>query len=191
MSNIKKDFLKRLIAKFDTERKELDGTPLTSSKYDLDEEGRSLRHLGAPKITKGETHKAGTPQPPSQKTIFVDKNNLLNISGWFQNKDVDVSFVPGGKNKGKIVLNKKYGPRKAGSTVENITYSGKPAKGKYPVEIFSSHSPLGSSGRPVITKDGEVGGIHFGDKIIKVKEFDKKEGGRIERNPYNYQSKVI
>jgi len=88
-------------------------------------------------------------------------------------------------------LNKKYGPRQPGSTVEKIKYSGIPAKGKYPVEIFSSRSPLKSSGRPFITKDGEVGGIHFGDKIIKVEKFNKKEGGRIARNPYNYKQKAI
>jgi hypothetical protein len=73
MSKIKKDLLKRLISRFATERKELDGTPLTPSKYDFDEENRTIRYLGGPKVSKGETHKTGTPQHPSQKTIFVDK----------------------------------------------------------------------------------------------------------------------
>ena len=62
MSKIKKNLLKRLIARFATERKELDGTPLTPSTYDLDEDKRTIRYLGGPKVSRGETHKIGTPR---------------------------------------------------------------------------------------------------------------------------------
>jgi hypothetical protein len=117
-------------------------------------------------------------QPRSGKTIFMNKKDVHKTSGWFQNKDVDVSFVPIGKNKAQVILNKPYGPKKEGSIVETISFSTSPRMKNHPVEIYSSRSPLGDSGK----------GIHFGSEIIKI---SKKGGGSIERNPHDYQPRAI
>ena len=151
-----------------------DFTTQRGSRYQHYKDGTTVRHRSG----KDHPDKSEGKQPRSGKTIFMDKKDVHKTSGWFQNKDVDVSFVPIGKNKAQIVLNKQYGPKKEGSVVETVSFSTLPKIKTHPVEIYSSKSPLGDSGK----------GIHFGSEIVKI---SKKGGGSIERNPYNYQPRAI
>ena len=102
-------------------------------------------------------------QPDSLKTVFVDKEGLINVGAMFQNPDVATRLDPVFNDKGKIKsmalrLTEDYGPRRAGDTLAEVPVTTRPEVGKYPVEIISPESPRGSSGS----------GVHFGSEIIDV-----------------------
>jgi hypothetical protein len=102
-------------------------------------------------------------QPKSGKTIFMDKNATNNLGGYFQNPDMATKLEPEiikGKPTGRanLVLTEDYGPKKTGTILQTVEYSTKPSVGQYPVEIYSSASNIGDTGK----------GIHFGTQIKKV-----------------------
>ena len=132
-------------------------------------------------------------QPDSLKTVFVDKEGLINVGAMFQNPDVATRLDPVFNDKGKIKsmalrLTEDYGPRRAGDTLTEVPVTTRPDVGKYPVEIFNPVSPKGSRG----------GGVHFGNNIIEVQSVPnraikerKAAGGLVQRNPHNYKPRTI
>lgn len=114
----------------------------------------------------GEQHKDKTTgiQPRSGKTVFMAEPDVLRVAGLFQNPDMATKLVPildkdgKGTGKAKLELLEDYGPRKAGSILTIVDYKLKPEVGLAPVEIYSSESPIGDSGR----------NIHFGNRITEV-----------------------
>ena len=110
-------------------------------------------------------------QPVSNKTVFVDKEGLVDVGGIFQNPDIATRLNPVFDDKGNITsmavdLTEDFGPRRAGERIAEVPVTTQPAVGKYPVEIMSPESPRGSSGR----------GVHFGSEIIDVQSKTPAEG---------------
>jgi len=123
------------------------------------------------------SNKKGTGQEiqnRSGKTIYMDPKHVNQVAGLFQNTEMATKFVPileNGKETGKIALQltEDYGPKKAGTTLVQAPYTTKPALGMNPVEIWGSHSPIGSSG----------GNIHFGNAITEVHPKPSRLGGKL------------
>ena len=103
-------------------------------------------------------------QPRSGKTVFLDPQDVNFVGGYFQNPDMATKVVPifdkSGKPTGKlgVELLEDYGPRKAGERLHEASYKTKPEVGLSPLEIYSSESKIGDTGR----------GIHFGNAIDEV-----------------------
>jgi hypothetical protein len=110
-------------------------------------------------------------QPVSNKTVFVDKEGLVDVGGIFQNPDIATRLNPIFDDKGNITsmavnLTEDFGPRRTGERIAEVPVTTRPAVGKYPVEIISPESPKGSSGS----------GVHFGSEIIDVQSPTPKAG---------------
>ena len=132
-------------------------------------------------------------QPVSNKTVFVDKEGLVDVGRIFQNPDIATRLNPVFDDKGNITsmavdVTEDFGRRRAGERIAEVPVTTRPEVGKYPVEILSPESPKGSSGR----------GVHFGSEIIdvqsnsrtsKIKQF--KKGGSVVERPNNYEPKAI
>jgi len=102
-------------------------------------------------------------QPRSGRTIFMDPRDVNKVAGVYQNAEMATRFVPimeEGKPTGKVGLQlmEDYGSLKAGSMLETVDYSTRPAVGSTPVEIWGSESPMKDTGK----------NIHFGNVITEV-----------------------
>jgi len=159
-------------------------TTSRGSKYDFFDDGTTIRNRSG----KDHRDKSEGIQSPSVKTFFVDEESLSKMGG-FQNTDTATQILPilDKDNKAigaKVVYLEDYGPYKKGTIAAQIPIQARPQEGLYPVEIWSSISPLGDAGS----------GIHFGNKIMNVDSMSKKKkgGSVVERNPYNnYKPKAI
>jgi hypothetical protein len=118
-------------------------------------------------------------QPRSGKTIYMDPRDVDKIAGLFQNPDLGTAFKPTEYDKetksGKAALTftEDFGPKKAGTVVQEVSFTTVPKKGLAPVEINRSESPVGDSGR----------GIHWGTTITEVLSKGKSQGGSSGRIP--------
>lgn len=114
----------------------------------------------------GEQHKDPTTglQPRSGKTVYMKPEDAVRIAGLFQNPEIATQFKPASYDKetkrgvAALTYMEDYGPKKAGSVVQQAEFTTVPKKGLVPVEINRSESPVGSSGR----------GIHWGTPIVEV-----------------------
>ena len=143
---------RRVIGKFTTSR---------GSTYEHFADGATQRFRSG----KDHTDTSVGLQPPSNKTVFVNPKDADKVGGLFQNTDMATKLVPVTNKNGQVVrmrlvLTEKYGPRKVGEVLEDVSVSTKPAVGKHPVEIIQSISPKGDAGTAV----------HFGTKITSVKK---------------------
>jgi hypothetical protein len=115
----------------------------------------------------GDKHRDATTglQPRSGKTVYLDPSDVNRIAGLFQNADMATKFVPMSYDKetksGKVglVLAEDFGPKKAGSVLQEASFTTAPKVGLNPVEIYKSESPKGESGR----------GVHWGNKITEIR----------------------
>lgn len=145
---------KPVINKFTTSR---------GSTYELFDDASTQRNRSG----VGHTDTSTGLQPPSIKTVFVDKKGLIDVGGVFQNPDIATRLDPVFDDKGNITsmtlrLTENFGPRPAGDTLAEVPVTTRPEVGKYPVEIFNPVSPKGSRG----------GGVHFGNNIVEVQSVD-------------------
>ena len=125
------------------------------SQYAMLENGQTVRYK-APAPGMGGIIEEGV-QPPSGKTIFVDKKGS-EIASTFMTTDQKMQVVPISKDKAHIVYLQDYGPFKKGDIVPNseFSFSLTPKTGTAPFEIFGR----GTSGHigNKITNTSTVGG---------------------------------
>jgi hypothetical protein len=119
-------------------------------------------------------------QPRSGKTIYMDPRDVDKVAGLFQNPELGTAFKPTEYDKetksGKAALTftEDFGPKKAGTVVQEVTFTTVPRRGYAPVEINRSESPVGDTGR----------GIHWGTTITEVLAKDRgRSGGSPARVP--------
>lgn len=114
----------------------------------------------------GEGHKDKTVglQGRSGKTVYMEPQDVNKMAGLFQNPEIATQLKPSNYDKdlktgtAALTFLEDYGPKKAGSVIQEAKFTTVPKKGLIPVEINRSTSPVGSSGS----------GIHWGTPITEV-----------------------
>ena len=170
--------LKKLQEMWDSDEHIQEFKSASGSKYKFYPDGTTIRDKSG-KLSKD---KSTGLQNRSGKTIFLDRNNTINVGSLFQNPDIDISIIPKPNEEkiGQVIVNESTGGFKKGQVLHEFPFSTRPIKNFTPVEIYDSRSKIGQAGR----------GIHFGNKITEVT--NKRGGGSvIERNPYDYQPRGI
>jgi len=128
----------------------------SGSKYKFYPDGTTIRDKSG-KLSKD---KSTGLQNRSGKTIFLDRDNTIDVGSLFQNPDIDTSIIPKPNEEkiGQVIVNESMGGFKKGQVLHEFPFSTKPIENFTPVEIYDSRSKIGQAGR----------GIHFGNEITEV-----------------------
>jgi len=128
----------------------------SGSKYKFYPDGTTIRDKSG-KLSKD---KSTGLQNRSGKTIFLDRDNTIDVGSLFQNPDIDTSIIPKPNEEkiGQVIVNESIGGFKKGQVLHEFPFSTKPIENFTPVEIYDSRSKIGQAGR----------GIHFGNEITEV-----------------------
>tara|TARA_Y100000766_G_scaffold282980_1_gene297508 strand:+ start:7094 stop:10105 length:3012 start_codon:yes stop_codon:yes gene_type:complete len=126
-----------------------------------------------PDKNRGEPEGPPIEQPESIKTVYLSKTDMNKIGPLFQDSSIPTRMSPIIKNNKavgmELILTKEFKGNPAGTKIKGtqVKINSTPKKGLHPVEILDSKNPKG---------------VHFGNEIVEVNEFNKG-GTTMKNNP--------